>query len=200
MTPTLSLLIGQAWASITRPRDVAKWVMSFDMPRYARWEALLLVVVLSALFAQLTVMIVLQPGAIVFAQILLNPWLTGIIQMSVLVIAVFAIYWIGRSMGGKGEFGDAILLVAWLQFCMVCLQILQTVFIFVFAPLASLIGMAGFAIFFWLLTNFVAELHRFKSLPHVFVMVIVSLLGLVFGFSMILSLIGVTLPGVPQNV
>lgn len=199
MMPTLKELFARAWASLTEPRVVARWVMSFDLPRTARWEVLLLVVVLSAIFARLTVMLFVDPRAIVFSQIMSNPWITGMIQLSVLVVAVFLIFWVGRAMGGTGGFGNAILLVAWLQFCMVCLQLVQTGFMFVFPPVASLIGLAGFAIFFWLLTNFVAELHGFQSLPQVFLMIIVTLVGIVFGVSVILSIIGVTLPGAPLN-
>ncbi len=200
MMPSIGTFFSQAWASLRQPRDVARWVMSFDLPRFARWEALLLVVVLSTLFAQLTVSIAAQPETIAFFQVLMNPWMMGIVQLSVLVIGVFAIFWIGRAMGGKGEFGNAIVLVAWLQFCMVCLQLVQTTFMFVFPPIASLIGLAGFVVFFWLLCNFIAELHGFQSLPQVFVMVIVSMIGLVFGLSLILSLIGIAMPGAPGYV
>jgi len=200
MMPSLATLFGKAWASLAEPRVVARWVMSFDMPRLARWEVLFLVVVLSAIFARVTVLLVARPQAIVFSEILSNPWVTGLIQLSVLVIAVFTIFWVGRAMGGRGRFGSAILLVAWLQFCMVCLQLVQLGFMFLFPPVASLIGFAGLAVFFWLLTNFVAELHGFQSLPQVFLMIIVSLVGMVFGISLILSIIGVTIPGTAMNV
>jgi hypothetical protein len=56
-----------------------------------------------------------------------GPAATGFIQLLLLVVMVFAIFWIGRSMGGSGSFEETILLVAWLQFIMVCLQVVQAV-------------------------------------------------------------------------
>lgn len=200
MMPNLGTLLGMAWISVRDPRRAARWVMSFDLPRTARWQALLLVVILSAIFAQLAVTLFLRAEAVVFGGLLLNPWTTSIIQMTILVIAVFAIYWIGHAVGGTGRFGDAILLVAWLQFCMICLQLAQTAAMLILPPLASMIGIAGFVLFFWLLTHFVAELHGFTSLGQVFVMIVVSLLALVFGLSLILTLIGITVPGAPVDV
>ncbi|WP_275565600.1 Yip1 family protein [Psychromarinibacter sediminicola] len=200
--PDLKTLIAQAWASVTQPREAARWVMSFDMPRLARWEVLLLVVALSVIAAHISIVWLIGPGpeAGMMAPLLQYPWTTAIIQMSILVISVFAVFWIGRAMGGTGGFGDAILLVAWLQFCLLCLQVVQTAVMLVFPPLAGLIGLAGVGLFFWLLTNFVAELHGFQSLGQVFLMVIVSILGIVFALSLILTLIGITVPGAPGNV
>ncbi len=200
MMPTLRTLVRMAWTSVRDPRAAARWVMAFDMPRTARWQALLLVVILSAIFAQISVTLFIRAETVVFGGLLLNPWTTSIIQMAILVVAVFAIYWIGHAMGGQGRFGDAILLVAWLQFCMVCLQLAQTAAMLVLPPMASLIGVAGFVLFFWLLTHFVAELHGFTSLGQVFVMIVVSMLALVFGLSLILTLIGITVPGAPVDV
>jgi hypothetical protein len=62
-----------------------------------------------------------------------GPAATGFIQLLLLVVMVFAIFWIGRAMGGSGSFEEAILLVAWLQFIMVCLQVVQA-FALVFLP------------------------------------------------------------------
>lgn len=200
MMPDLKMLIAQAWASVTRPREAIRWVMGHDLPRLARWEVLLLVTVLSVIAAHVSIVYIIRPEAVLMAPLLQYPWTTAIIQMSVLVIVVFAIHWIGRAMGGTGDFADAILVVAWLQFCLLCLQVIQTLTMLVFPPFASLLGLAGFVLFFWWLTNFVAELHGFRSLGQVFLMVIVSLLSIVFAMSLILTLIGITVPGAPSNV
>jgi hypothetical protein len=47
----------------------------------------------------------------------------------------------------------------------------------------------------WLLTNFVAVIHGFRSLGQVFVMILVSLFVLAFVLSILLTLVGVTVPG-----
>jgi hypothetical protein len=201
MMPDLGTLLRRAAGSVTDPAEAARWVMRFEMPRGARWEALLLVVVISVILAQITVALLgPPPEETALSPIFASPVTTGIVQACLLVIAVFAIYWIGRAMGGIGGFGETILLVAWLQFCMVCLQLAQTAALLLLPPLANLIGVAGFALFFWLLTSFVAELHGFASRGRVFVMILFSLLALVFGASMILAMIGATVPGVPTDV
>jgi hypothetical protein len=63
------------------------------------------------------------------------------------------------------------------------------------APLAGIIGHRwGSLLFLWLLTNFTAVLHGFSSLFMVFLMILVSGFGIAFGLSLILTLIGVTVP------
>ncbi len=195
MTLDMPTLLRHAVDSIRAPRDAARWVMSVDMPRGARWEALLLIVVISVILGQIGTFIVITEADLLMGPLLANPVMAGIIQMSMLVLMVFAIFWIGRAMGGTGGFGDTILLVAWLQFIMACIQVAQTASLLFFPPVASLFGVVGFVLFFWLLTNFIAELHGFSSLAQVFLMVLVSLVGIAFGLSLILAMIGITVPG-----
>ena len=197
MTLDLPSLLRLAWDSVRAPREGARIIRGIEMPRTARWEALLLIVVISVILGQLTAFLVLGEPGLMMGPMLANPFMAGVIQMSMLVIMVFAIFWIGRAMGGTGGFGDTILLVAWMQFVMVCLQVIQTAAMILMPPLASLIGIGGFILFFWLLTNFIAELHGFQSLGKVFGMVILSLVGVAFGLSVILTMIGITVPGAP---
>jgi Yip1 domain len=123
-----------------------------------------------------------------------GPAATGFIQLALLVVMVFAVFWIGRAMGGTGSFEESILLVAWLQFVMVCLQVVQTGVLLVSTTIAEIFGLLGIVLFLWLLTNFVAVLHGFTSLFKVFVMILVSAFGIAFGLSILLTLIGVTMP------
>lgn len=197
MTLDLPTLLRLAWDSVRAPREGARAIMQTAIPRSARWEALLLVVVVSVILGQISTYLMHGAPGPVFAPFLANPVMSGIVQMSLTVIMVFAVYWIGAAMGGNGDFGDAILLIAWMQFIMICLQVIQFAAMILLPPLASLIGIAGFVLFFWLLTNFVAELHGFASLGKVFLMVIVSMLGAAFALSVLLSIIGVTVPGAP---
>jgi hypothetical protein len=60
---------------------------------------------------------------------------------------------------------------------------------------AGIGGIAALALFLWLFVNFVAVLHGFPSLLLVFVGIVVSAFAVVFGLSLILALIGVTVPG-----
>jgi len=200
MMPDLSTLISQAWASVSTPREVARWVMHFDLPRLMRWQVLLLVVVLSTVLPFLQVQLVGSPSQVVMGEVMARPFTAGLVQMCALVVTVFMIFWIGRAMGGQGDMGDAILLVAWLIFVLFLLGVVQLVMLFLIPPIAILISLLSIGLFFWLLTNFIAELHGFASLAQVFMMILVSLLGFAFGLSLILSMIGLSVTGVPANV
>jgi hypothetical protein len=192
MTLTLNSLLAMAWRTVRNPREGATELLSLGVPREALWPALALVVVLSILFAQVTSL--LMTGQAGMGGMPIGPAATGFIQLLLLVVMVFAIFWIGRAMGGSGSFEEAILLVAWLQFIMVCLQVLQAAALLILPPVAGLIGVAGLVLFLWLLTNFIAVLHGFSSLVQVFIMILVAAFGIAFGLSIILTLIGVTVP------
>jgi hypothetical protein len=192
MTLTLNSLLAMVWRTVRNPREGATELLSLGVPREALWPALALVVVLSILFAQVTSL--LMTGQAGMGGMPIGPAATGFIQLLLLVVMVFAIFWIGRAMGGSGSFEEAILLVAWLQFIMVCLQVVQAAALLILPPVAGLIGVAGLVLFLWLLTNFIAVLHGFSSLVQVFIMILVAAFGIAFGLSIILTLIGVTVP------
>jgi hypothetical protein len=192
MTLTLNSLLAMVWRTVRNPREGATELLSLGVPREALWPALALVVVLSILFAQVTSL--LMTGQAGMGGMPIGPAATGFVQLLLLVVMVFAIFWIGRAMGGSGSFEEAILLVAWLQFIMVCLQVVQAAALLILPPVAGLIGVAGLVLFLWLLTNFIAVLHGFSSLVQVFIMILVAAFGIAFGLSIILTLIGVTVP------
>lgn len=193
MTLTLNGLIAMAWRTVRNAREGATEVLSLGVPREALWPALALVVTLSILLAQIASLLTTgNPGA----MMPVGPIAMGFVQLLLLVVMVFAIYWIGRSMGGTGSFEETILLVAWLQFIMVCLQVVQTVALLLLPFVAGIIGLLALGLFLWLLTNFVAVLHGFASFLQVFVMILVSAFGIAFGLSIILTIIGVTVPAV----
>ncbi|MEM6324694.1 MAG: hypothetical protein AAF748_13455, partial [Pseudomonadota bacterium] len=62
----------------------------------------------------------------------------------------------------------------------------------------------GFGLFWWLMSNFVAELHGFSSLGMVFLMVLASaaavLVGLIIFMSIIAALLGFEPPNVTPDV
>jgi hypothetical protein len=180
-----------AWRTVKNPREGAVEVLSLGIPREALWPALALVVVLSIILANLAALLLAGEAG---AAMPVGPAATGFIQLALLVVMVFAVFWIGRAMGGTGSFEESILLVAWLQFVMVCLQVVQTGVLLISTPIAEIFGLLGTALFLWLLTNFVAVLHGFGSLFRVFVMILVSAFGIAFGLSILLTLIGVTMP------
>ena len=191
MTLTLNALLAMAWRTVKNPREGASEVLSLGIPREALWPALALVVVLSILLAQITAMTVAGSGMV--GPMMAGPAVTGLFQLFLLVLMIFAIFWVGRAMGGRGTLDETALIVTWLQFIMVCLQVVQTVTLIVIPPLAGIVGVASLILFLWLLTNFVAEVHGFASLAQVFLMILVSAFGIAFVLSILLSIAGVPL-------
>ena len=196
MTVTLQTLLRNAWDTVRSPREGAAWVMTFDIPRAERWLLLFLITVLSVILAHISGLLLFSQTDMFMGQILASPFISTILQMSVLVITVFLVFWMGRAMGGQGGFGDTILLVAWLQFIMGCLQVIQLIAMLTIPAFGSLLGVVGLVLFFWLLTNFVAELHGFQSLGQVFAMVIVGVIAIGFCMIFLFALIGVSITGV----
>jgi hypothetical protein len=197
VTPILAFILRAALQTVRNPREGARQVMAFQMDRRARWEALLLIAVLSAILAYLSML----AGMIVNSEpsqypVSLNPIMLGISQLVVMLVMVFAIHLIGNWAGGQGELDDAILLVAWMQFILVCLQVLQILAVVFFPVLALLLGLAGLVLIFVLLTYFVSELHGFKSMPGVFFSVLFVMLILATFIRFIFSLFGFDVIGV----
>lgn len=195
MTLSLQTLLPMVWRTITNPREGAEEVLALGVPRQALWTILLLVLVLSIILGQITTLLVATAAGVTVQGPLANPMITGVLQFALLVVTIYAIHFIGRSMGGKGSIDEAILLVAWLQFVMVCIQVVQTAMMLILPPLASIVGIVGLVLFMWLLTNFIAVIHGFRSLGQVFVMILLSMFVLAFILSILLTLFGVTVPG-----
>jgi hypothetical protein len=196
MTLSLPFLLSLVWETILSPREAARQVMAIDLPRAIRWQALFaLVLVGSVLAVTITWMITGHP-VMYLGVVPATPFVAAIVSLSGSVFTVFAIFWIGRAMGGTGGFGDAISLVAWTQFVVICMQLVQLAAFILLSPVSAAVDIAAALISIWILTNFIAELHSFKSLSKVFLMIIVTMLGLAFGLSLILAIIGVSVPGV----
>ncbi len=198
-----ALIPGLIRQTFSDPQGAARRLVALDLPAPVLWQALVVVVALSAIAAQVSSLL-LSGGPAAEGEALLpfaeSPLLVGLIQGAILVIMVFAVHWIGRSFGGVGRIEDSIAAVTWLQFLLVCLQVVQLGVGVVSPALSGLVGLAGIVFFFWLLTQFVMAVHEFESAAMVFVMIVVSLLAIVFALSLVLTLLGLTVPGEAPNV
>ena len=157
---------------------------------------LLLIVITSIILAEITVIMSGEDaGDLLGGSAIGNPIMLGAVQLFFLFVLVNGIHWIGRWAVGTGNLDDVILLIAWLQFILICLQVVQTVAFVVFPLLAAMIGLASIVLFFMLLTNFVAEVHGFNSLARVFFAIFVSLVSFAILLSIILSIFGFRITG-----
>jgi hypothetical protein len=113
-----------------------------------------------------------------------DPFGTLVMQGVVLVMGVMLTWRIGQARGGVGSLPDTISLMAWLQFVLLFLQAAQLVAQLLLPPLAMLLGFAGIGLFFWLFTQFVMELHGFRSPGATFA----GILGVMMALGMVLAL------------
>ncbi len=197
MMPSLNQLLMMVGRSLRNPREGAEEVLALGVPRDALWLIMALVVVLSVMLAEITGLIA-ATSEMQITGLLANPIVAGALQLFLLVVMIVAVYRIGRAMGGTGSFEESLLLMSWLQFIMVVIQVFQTTALLIMPPLAGIIGILALALFFWLLTNFVAVLHGFTSLMQVFVMILVSGFAISFGLMLILAIFGIQMP-TPQG-
>ncbi|QLQ18983.1 MAG: YIP1 family protein [Exiguobacterium profundum] len=123
------------------------------------------------------------------AGLLGNPLGTVVMSALALSILVFGSFLIGRAFGGRGQLDQAALLIAWLQAIFLMLQLVQVVFMMILPVVAELIGTFGLALFLWLLTPFVAELHGFQSVWKVLFGIIGSVFAIAFALSILIVLV-----------
>lgn len=192
---TLGTLLRLARDTVSDPKEAASTVLSFAPPRDALWLMFALVIVASMFLGEVVALLVQMPTA--ETGMMGSPIVLGLVQALFLFALTHAIHRIGRAFGGTGRFEEALLLVVWLQFVFIVVQLIQIVAILVVPPLAVLVTLVAMALFFWLLTNFIAVLHGFTNLGQVFLMIIVSIIGIAFALSIVLAILGVGLPQGP---
>ena len=191
MELTVANLSGLVRLTFRRPREAAQVVMRQPLPMQARWAALALMAVMSAFLMQ--GMAALLPPAVAPDGTELQPvgpffW-AGMVAFGMLMTAVLA-FVVGRWRGGKGELADAVILIAWLQFIQLLLVVLQLILLVALPVAAPLVEIGSLVIFLWLLVNFVAEMHGFRSLGLVFLGVIITFVVAVFALSLLMVSLG----------
>ncbi|WP_103333478.1 Yip1 family protein [Pseudotabrizicola formosa] len=186
MDLSLSSLLSLARFTVQNPREGARMVMGANLPIAARWVALALMAVISAILAHLA--FALMPAEVRSAMdgAMSSPLTSAIMQGALMLTAVFVMHAVGRWRGGKGRFEDALILMIWLQFILLILQVVQIVIQVILPPASVLVGYVSIGIFLWLLSNFVAELHGFSSVLMTFLGVVVTLFAIGFVLALLL--------------
>ncbi|MBU9698387.1 YIP1 family protein [Rhodobacteraceae bacterium HSP-20] len=194
MQLTVGNLAGLVRLTLGDPRLAARAVMAQPLPVQARWGALILTAVLSAFLMQaVTALLPPLPGPDGEAVTPIGPAIWAGMVASGMVMTVLLVHHVGRWRGGSGQLGDAVLLVAWLQFIQLLTVLLQIVVMLVLPFAAPLVEIGGVLLFLWLLVHFVAELHGFRSIGLVFLGVVVTFVAAVFTLSALLLMLGVGL-------
>lgn len=190
----LKTLIIAARDTVQAPREGARAVINMNLPITVGALALILMAVISAVLAALMYAAFpiapaeTAPQIAALEQIMANPVQLALVQGAILSGGAFLMYRVGKGFGGKGSFPDAVMLLAWLEFILLLLQMAQAVTMVFSPPMSQAIGVLGFVIFLWLLANFTAELHSFSSVFATFLGIVGSVIALSFAAAVIIAL------------
>ncbi len=182
-------LLHLARDTLVNPREGAAQVLRIALPTQALVLLFALAVVGSMIVSEITTLVFSSATADPFEA--LSPIVSGVIQAGILYFVIHAIHRIGMFFGGKGTLHGAFILVIWLQFILIAVQLAQVVIIMIFPPLAPMITILVLGLFFWLLVNFIAVLHGFTMLWQVAVATLLSTFVLIFTLSFILVTLGI---------
>lgn len=195
MDLSLSRVLSEVQFTLRSPRESARQILRMDLPDTARWTAFALVSVGSAIGTHLSIAVLPPEQRDIMQALFSSPVTTALLQAGIWLVITFLITTAGRELGGKGRFGDGLLLVAWLMFILLCVQAVQVALGVVLPPLADLVGLAGLVLMIWLMTNFVAELHGFTALWRVFLGLVIGAIGFILALSILLAIfIGGSVP------
>jgi hypothetical protein len=196
----LPTLLSALRYSLQSPRDAIRQVIDSDPPMTARWIALLLVAIASTFLTLLGQRLVPSeelPAA--FAWSMDSPLSLAASLVVMLYVSAHLLFRLGRFRNGRGSFDDSLTVMIWLQIIMLAVQAVQLALHVLLPPFALAANLAGLVLFFWLLTNFVAELHGFESLTRTFFGILVALVGLTLLLGFGLALVIAVTVGVPST-
>jgi hypothetical protein len=162
------------------PRETAKQILAMQLPSQVGWLGLMTAAVLSSILSVISTKMLggeLLPG---YEKLVANPLVFAVSQWALLLFGVMLIVVLGRKMGGRGSFADALILAVWLEAILIAIQVAQLIVMIISPMLGFLIGVASIVVFFRVLSNFIAELHGFKSAGKVLGMVLLTFLVLSF--------------------
>lgn len=185
MDLSFATLLQAARLSVERPRDGARQVMSLGLSAGEGWTCVALMAVGSTLLAELASAILPYRPEPMVAEVFASPFGLALLQFTVMGSAAVMMHVLGRWAGGRGRFAEALVLVGWLQAILLLLQVVQLLVMVIVPPLVGPIGLLGLALFGWLMTNFTAELHGFRSLGKVFL----CILGALFAYSLLVAMV-----------
>ncbi|MDA5555728.1 YIP1 family protein [Shimia sp. MMG029] len=183
------------WLTIRDPAEAALAIMSRPVARQIGWMILTLGIILNVLAHFLTLAVFPAPADL-YVPMLQTPFLYAGVMGSGLVILVYAFFWGGHAIGGRGRFDDLLLALGWLQYMRFVVQLLVLVLMVVLPGLALLVSLGVGLYSIWIVLHFVNVIHGFGSLGKTFVLLLFTSMGLVLAMSLLLSITATTSIGI----
>ena len=143
-----------ALETIQSPRTAAQKIMSMNLSRDVLWSGLVLVACLNSIITGLSLLL---GDASALPTLLRNPVLFFAIFAGILVLSVHAFYWTGLAIGGKGDLGDVLALLVWLQVLRLVAQGVLFFLVVVSPWLTEILAMGVSVFALWITVNFLTE-------------------------------------------
>jgi len=182
--------------SIREPRNGLRHVLDLGFRIRSVFETALLVSIMGTLLSVATIR--LSPTNLdAFALTVVSaPAFFTMVQLLTMAIVSTVLYWAGRIFGGKGNFTECMTAIVWLQVILLLFQIAQFVAQIILPFLGFVVTLLGFVAAFYLIVNFVKEVHGFRSGIAVVAGILIIFLGTGVIIGMLLRNAGLTTSGV----
>ena len=185
------------------PQTTAAQIMRWQVPRGELYMALLAVSALTALIVGTVSSLGPAPDpelldAVPVMALFQRPLALFVLTAGGLIVMVHALYWAGSAMGGKGDLGDLIALMAWLQALRVAAQVVILVLSAIVPGIAGLLALVVMIVAFWLMLHFISAALHLGSLLRAFGILIAVSAALLLGLMFMITLFG--LAGGVSNV
>ena len=188
-------LVGE---SLRTPALAARRLIAMGLPRDILYQALLAVAAANAFLASLPNLISTSP--VPTPAIFNSPLALFALVAGGLVISVHIFYWAGRAMGGRAGMTDVMSVFIWLQALRAMAQVLILIVGLAAPGLAALLAVVAMGYGLYILVHFLNEANRFESVGRTVGLLIAVMAGLVLGLMLLITLIGATNLGIPNNV
>lgn len=184
------LVVNLMKETVRDPVRAVPKLLALGLPMEARWIALGIVVTLSGVSTVIAGWMFPLPVDTPWAGFTSSPLRMAMIQGFGMVFVAGAMAYVGQLFGGKGKFGDALLLAVWSEAVLLVVQFAQLLMMVIFPLIASLLALASFVLLFWIISGFTMGLHGFKSRAAVLIGLIVTLFVAGTIFMLILGAVG----------
>lgn len=162
--------------SFSDPQSVARDILALNLPMGARFLAMMIVVILTALLGTLAQIVFTQITKVDMGEITSPVAVVGL-QAALILYGAAVLSFIGQRFGGTGRFSDAVVLISWIEFVLMIGQMIQVLLMVFFPISATIMSVLLIGLLFFLLVQFTMVLHGFENPFAVAVGVLLGFIG-----------------------